>query len=360
MATCMSRYFIIQKDDEKSKFWAEAAKAQKVVLVAQPGSPIRAPLFLLSQHTRFGLPSGYIFRYLNDYSSLFKTILRLVSEVTVICMLRLSGVPIFWICHNVDRESSANFPRISSLRRRLFAWVSSRVFVTDPLLIPYASLYLRLSPEKIGYVTFGFNKGDEHISDESNEVSIDLKKALWIKKSEMKNKGLRPLVTLVLGSPGSNKSIHFDYLVKLIDSARIHGVGVIAIVGGDFHGSDLSRSRHQQLSDCSQIFLFESHLKLTDLFIAEHIDFYFRGYSDFSVPYTIYESCALKKPLLVMNLGFLSELIKYHGIGVVLNEGMWKTDTVAKLENINPEKYDLFLMRHQWSSINSIVHDHSF
>lgn len=352
----MSGYFIIQKDDEKSKLWAKAARAQNIEVVAQPDSPIRAPFFFISQCMRVGLPNGYIVRYLNDYPSLFKTLLRLMSEVVLICMLRCSLVPLFWICHNVDRESSRNFPRISSMRRRLFAWASSRVFVTDPLLMSFASLYLRLPLDKIGYVTFGFRKVDDHLSDDGNDVSIALKNLLRIKKSEIKNQGFRPLVTLILGSPGSQKSIHFDYLVNLIDSARIHGVGVIAIVGGDFHGSATSRSRCQQLIKHSQIILFESHLNLTDTFIVENINFYFRGYTDFSVPYTIYESCSFKKPFLVMNFGFLPELINYHGIGVVLNEdSTWENDTISKLENINSDKYDLFLKRHQWSSIDAII-----
>ena len=132
-------------------------------------------------------------------------------------------------------------------------------------------------------------------------------------------------------------------------------MGIIPIVGGDFYGSELAISRYQSLIKDKRIILSESYISVPELFVRQSIDFYFRAYSDYSVPFTVYEACTLQKPLIVLNSGFLPVLVEKTRIGIVLDsETLWQKNTLNELRAIDTYLYGDFLNDRSWSSIKTI------
>src|SRR5690606_13593977 len=94
----------------------------------------RAPLFLIKQIIK-KKPKAYVLRYLNDYPSFGKTLVRTASEVILILSCILFRIEIFWICHNIDRESDMYHPIMTNFRRKIVSFFSKKIFVTDELLV---------------------------------------------------------------------------------------------------------------------------------------------------------------------------------------------------------------------------------
>src|SRR5690606_14019778 len=113
-----------------------------------------------------------IIRYLNDYPSFLKTILRTFSEFFLIGICKIANIKVFWICHNVDRESTQHFPKISELRRNIIAFYSLRIFVMDTLLVEFAKHTFPKHRDKIDYISFGEIEGNTHGSGDKDSISF--------------------------------------------------------------------------------------------------------------------------------------------------------------------------------------------
>lgn len=346
----MNRLVIIQKDDDKSLRWAEAAKATGIELLPQPGTPIKAPLFMLQTVLRRGVPAGYVVRYLNDYPSLTKTILRLVSEMTLVMLCVLLRVRLFWICHNVDNESSAHHPRISRLRRRMFASRAKKIFTTDPLLLLHAKKHFPSHAQKIAAITFGRVDPSGKFDHEKEQVAIGF---LVEKLAEAKAEGLKTVVLLCTGAP-AEKSLHFDHLEALMIAARSVGYRAISIVAGEFMETARGRALVGRYSSNYNIFISPHFTRFSPDFIRQYVDFYWRGYDDWSVPFTIYEAATLGKPVLALEAGFLPELVKTYRLGITTTSSFVGVSSVFEemraLALSNP--FDGFLKEHHWSTLS--------
>lgn len=346
----MTRLVIIQKDDDKSLRWAHAAKGTGLELLPQTGTPINAPLFLLKTTFRRGVPAGYVVRYLNDYPLLAKTLLRLVAEIALVLLCGLLRVSLFWICHNVDKESSAHHPRISRLRRQMFANRAQRVFVTDPLLVPHAKRHFPAHAQKITAITFGRVDPSGEFDHEEEQIAVDF---LTEKLAEAKAVGLSPVVLLCTGAP-AEKSLHFDYLEALLIAAQQCGYRAICIVAGEFSESARGRALVGRYRTNCNIYIFPHFTRFTPEFIAQYVDFYWRGYDDWSVPFTIYEAATFRKPVLALEAGFLPELVKTYGLGITTTPSFERIRSAFQdmraLASTNP--FDDFLDDHDWSTLS--------
>ncbi|WP_222564875.1 hypothetical protein [Novilysobacter antarcticus] len=207
-----SRVVLIQKKDGKSSAWARALPTgSSIKLRPLEGSPIHMPIalatYLISRKDR---PVGIVFRYLNDYPSLLRTLVRSASELFTLIIAILLNVRVGWICHNVDKESEAHFPWISKTRRWVLAKAARRVFVTSDLLLEPASKALKIPQCQLGVATFGRFSGERSVGDSLNsEVKnwVESRRAsgvivgLWIgSRAEKSHGGLQSLVNAVVDS----------------------------------------------------------------------------------------------------------------------------------------------------------------
>lgn len=344
---------VIQKDDSKSFEWGQAGKEFGFEFTAQTGSAIKAPLFLFKFIINNGLPTAYIIRYLNDYPSLFKTLLRTFSEFLLIVICRILRINVFWICHNVDRETLNYHSKISKFRRWLISGTAIKIFVTDKFLIPYAIKIMPDQAHKIDSISFG------KITEELNNFNLNINQLnnfLEEKKNEALKKGILPLCTLVAGTPVKGKCLHFENLVNMINKADCIGFYIIAIVAGRFKENEYCFSLIDKFKKSDNIYLYTDYTIFPHSLIKDNVDFYYRGYSDFSVPYTIYEAATLQKPVMAINCGFLPELVLKYKLGSVLEMDFSNLQAaIEEMLRVPADNYKRFLMNNSWDSLSGAL-----
>lgn len=353
------RIGIIQKSDQKSFNWKMHGIDFGIDFYLQPGSAIKSPFFLLNFiRSKRKIPDFYIVRYLNDYTSLTKTLIRLFSEFFLFFICFLFKIKIFWLCHNVDKETESNYPLISKLRRNVVFSRSEAYFVTDPLLADIFIQHFKVETKNIYTATFGRLPSDiknvEYKPSQEEKVAIDF---IEYTKRKAQLNGHKVLVTLCAGTLNNDsieKVIHFNFLPLLIEKAKENKFHIIVIIAGNW---DVRISGVKKLDSIYQnyphnIFNFKKYIQLEKGFIKQFVDFYFRGYTDFSVPYTVYEACSFEKPIVCLDAGFLPNLVSHNQIGEVIDLDMKNVDIILE-RTLNGEsyRYRSFLESHTWGSL---------
>src|SRR5690625_2909936 len=96
-------YALIQDDDVKSRKLAK--EIQGIELYIMKGSTNLIPYYMITQIIkRRRLPKALILRYLNDSNSLIKSLLRFITNIISVLLVKILRIKLIWICHNVDRE----------------------------------------------------------------------------------------------------------------------------------------------------------------------------------------------------------------------------------------------------------------
>lgn len=315
---------VFQKKDKKFLSWKNELSSININSYAVEGSAIKAPFFLLKLLLQKRSVKVYVFRYLNDYPSLFKTVLRLISELLVVLLSRIFNIRIWWICHNVDKETSMNYPYFSRIRRAMISRASVRIFTTNKLLIPYAKELFNTS--KVDSISLGFIEGKpiENISLESN-INEDL--IIWIKSHQSSNTRF----IFCAGTPES-KSLHFSLINSFIDNVNKYDTKNVwyAIVIGTF------------VENNNKIYNIPSKHFVDKKIIIEYIDFYYRVMDDFSISYTLYEASEYELPIITENYGILPEIIEYYQNGLIYDEN----DIEVFLESIN-KRFDFITFKNE-------------
>src|SRR5690606_19159255 len=92
-ASGSSCYILIYGNDAKVRNWAVALREYGCDLVPMPGSGARIGIYLIgSILRRRKRPAGVVFRYLNDYPSLLRTVARTLTEVAAVVLALLLRV----------------------------------------------------------------------------------------------------------------------------------------------------------------------------------------------------------------------------------------------------------------------------
>jgi len=339
------KMLIIQKDDIKSKKWRKAAASFGIDVIAQNGSAIRGPLFLFKTVLQAKKPDGYIIRYLNDYPSFSKTIIRTCSEICLLITCWMLQIKLFWICHNVDKETDRNYPSISNFRRKLVSRFCERMFVTDTLLEEKASHIFYKYQNKVDSISFG--KIDVRTEGNGDNESVQF---LARQKRESLKRGRKFISVLCAGAPNNPKYLHFEYLIEFIDKSKDVGYDIGVVVAGAWDSSERSQNLLTSYKNHSNNLVFEKYTSFSSSFIINNIDCYFRGYDDYSVPFSVYEACSLSKPVLAMDNDFLPTLIRHYKIGQVVDMEFSNIETVLeRLLDLDQYEFETFLKQNNWS-----------
>jgi hypothetical protein len=305
---------LFQKDDAKYRAWAEHLQLHGIVTAAIHGSPIGAPFQLLRHALKGRRVRWYVFRYLNDYPSWAKTFLRLLSEVSVLVLMRLLGGQIAWVAHNVDRESSRHHCRLMAMRRRLVSRSSSVIFVTDPLLVPRARQQWPW-PRTVSWVCFG-----QPVAGSRNRDTEEVKIALRELRSRLQRlgNGRQVYVGLCVSSP-EPKCRHFltvcDFVERYTDARVAVGVVVVGDVGR-LTGPEFVDAV-ERLRAHPGVLLIDRPTTVYEEHLAADVNFLYRVMSDVSVPMTVYVAAAMGKPLITEPGTFLEEMVSTYGLGLV-------------------------------------------
>lgn len=342
-------YIVMFSGDEKSRSWAKASRQFGTDIRGLERLPILSPLTILWNLVTRGRPRGIVFRYLNDYPSFFKSITRLASEFVVVSIARLLRIRVAWICHNVDRETSMHHPKITRLRRTMIGRASWKIFVTDPALLPHAKRFLPEHKDKLDYVTFGapIETPQKPAQPEWWERLLELAQGTWRSGTP----DAKTMIGLSIGH-ASWKTVHYEQSIRLLDSAQRLGYELRLIIIGPIRKylEEHDPCTLEQLRSDERIFLVDEYARIDEAGLAERVDFYWRAYRDYSVPYGLYHSAYLKKPVLAYGEGFLSEAVRIYSLGAVINEDFSNLEqslqVIAEWDDSAAER---FLATHTWS-----------
>lgn len=289
-------------------------------------------------------PQAIIYRYLNDYPSIIKTMLRTFIELSGVLLAFVLRIKVIWICHNVDRESVEYFPKITNMRRYVLEKQSDKIMVTDPLLVPHAEKQFPKSKDKIDYITFG--KSVSTKNENSAETVEKIKKFVMCQKQINKD--------IQIGFVAGNinwKTSQFEKIPELIYVAENIKQSIAIVVIGPI-GTYLNNNNkplYEELKKNKKILFLDGYHHLDLKEITKFIDFYWRVYLDLSLPWTVYEAAQYKKPILTQNIGFLGEVVKKYSIGYILEDDFSNLSfNLEKISNWDKNKSTEFIETHTW------------
>ncbi|MDX6153990.1 hypothetical protein [Marinococcus sp. PL1-022] len=336
------KYSLIQFDDIKAKKLSEGMKDSKYSLKTMSASPILTPLVLTKNIMTKGRPETLIYRYLNDYPSLFKTILRILAEIFSILICAVLKVDLIWICHNVDKESKEYHPFLTNLRRKLIVRFSKKVLVTDKLLIKEAQKHLNIKPSKIDYITFGSYLPSNTKRDQ--EATEKIKDFINCAK---KNTQEKYLIGLCISS-ANKKNISYEEAINLLDKSSFYEIFLIFVGEISEEMKERNKKAYEILKEHSKVLIINEKIHINEKELSDYIDFYWRVYDDQSVPFTAYNAATIKKPILTKEIGFLGEMTSKYKIGIVLNENNTIDEQLTKLKNWDKKNAIDFLENNNW------------
>jgi len=253
---------------------------------------------LLSMIRRIGRDDKIIFRYQNDTDSVIKDIFYTILLILICCKAQLIKATIYWICHNVDKETVVNVRIINRTKRFLLHSFSEKVFLTDPIL----KKYYPYKKHKIDIVKMGPpNRGNWDPKNLSLILDFCTKYEHVFLSAE--SKGLKYKNMEVIGHIKKN----------------LKNVGIIQING--------------QLLDESEDTLHVSQTgQIDESVLKEKITGIIKYNDDFSVPYTAYRCAYYEIPLISMSDSFTSEFVEHYGIGASVENflGKFRFDSFKK------------------------------
>lgn len=259
-------------------------------------------------------PSAVIVRYLNDHPILIRSLLLALNIIFVIFICRIFKIKVFWFLHNVDSETTVNFPAVTYFLRKLVGDSSSVIFVTDPLLVAVAKGIYPQWMDKIDFITFGVRKDKQKIS-----TDVELMEIL----SDLQKHRLQGGKVLFCPTAAGDKYSHIASSKKLCDMARKNGVNYKVLMVGDLARYLESDSvLKQDLVGHEDIILLNRYVEYDADVVSGFIDAYWRSLSDQSVSYTLYEAASVNKPVLTLKKGFIGYAIDVYRLGAALDMSM--------------------------------------
>lgn len=344
------KIIIIQKLDQKSVMWANSIVwGDEFQLIPVKGSPCLLVFYVFKFLLLGSRPSGVVFRYLNDYKSLFKTLVRLVCECLSVFICKIFDIKIGWICHNVNKETIENYPKITSIRRKILVKASDRFFVTDQLLITYFCKKFNIPNELVGVTCFGTACSFSTKPDDSSRF-FDLIKT-WRAAFLNRTGGQKKAIGLWIGELSEKKVRGIALIPKIIDAASSINCDIGFVIVGPI-GNLLKKTNkdlYNYLKSSDNCLFIDKHVSIPSNLWKRYFDFIWKVYEDFSVPLTAYRAVEAGLPIVTVSNTFLSQLIKNYSIGYVLND--LKLDIqnlVFCIENWTTSKESEFLNINSW------------
>ncbi|MEL7147126.1 MAG: hypothetical protein AAFO69_12205, partial [Bacteroidota bacterium] len=292
--------YIFRDVDFKARSWKAAADGSDIDLAG--GSRITFTFALIAK-TLFWRRSDFVVvvRYLNDYKSPVKSFMLFFSELLLFVYVKLSRIELYWICHNIDRESRDIFPKMTRVRRSWVLAAASKIFVMDAHLTKYAKILFRKQAHKIQSTSFGRYK-EELTIHRPNEVERVLDhQGLFYKGLEQKE--LLDIISAKVPEFDYTgfcagklipKKVYFKEIPSLIAAGEAQGIKILMIVISDISPRD-EPELHNYLKGSENVIFVNSLMKINAYKLAGSVDFHWLGYNDISIPYSIYVASSVKK-----------------------------------------------------------------
>lgn len=338
-------------DDFKTENWGRELEKLGCEVVKNPSKKLKyfSNIFwhariLLKQFFRKKKVHVFVFRYLNDSIYLRVSLEYLIRDLITVIVCKALNIKIIWFLHNIDRETKVRYPLISRMRRTLVSYASDRVLVTDPHLIEFA-LSNGIDEKKLDWICFGVP--DKSIPDEQN---LSLRSNIEKFKHCFYQKGFKKVVVGLCVSEPAKKKAHYLYADSIVGPCNEpEDICVILVMIGHYPEGVKYQDAKQRVKKSPYILYIEESFYVNELYIADHIDFFYRSLSDQSVAYTLYVACDLNKPVITHNIGALPQIVERENIGFVIRDKTHElSDIVISLAAWNSEGNKNFLKERTW------------
>lgn len=332
-------YAIIQKDDIKSRCWASATCSAPVALLPVSGSPFHFFYRLVKSLFSQRRPNFVVVRYLNDYPSLFKTLLRALTEIFTLKLCRLLSVKIVWICHNLDKETRTNHRFLSQLRRKFLTRIAWRILVTDDVLMNYIE-QCNIPRTKVRAISFGAPPPLSSV--EVPNASPENRIKSWLDESPGR-------INIFVGGTHEEKTVHFSLVPWICEQAEKEELKLNLVVCCASLPLALRKAIERGGNSWARTLVVSERFQFDEAALFPSFDYNLKVYSDLSTPYSIYATAYYSLPLLTFGEGVIEKFIKRYSLGLALPlengaiRSLTKTDAHFKPQG--------FLETHKWSSL---------
>ena len=194
-------------------------------------------------------------RYQNNPENFLSSLMILMVLILIILKFRYLKADVYWICHNVDLDTSPYHKRIEKLRRTLLKYTAKHIFVLHHSFIKY------IKRENVTAITFGKKTGGSF--SEWNLTQI----AEHSKKFDK---------TILIAGQDGGKYKHFDRIQEIYDAFRSVGI----IVGFVLIGANSNRQYPKALK--TNILLI-TEKNISEVSINSYIDYIYRENNDISI-----------------------------------------------------------------------------
>lgn len=342
--------------DFKYEEWAKEFTLFGTTTYANRRSLVLAPLDIIWLMLKGQKIEAYVFRYLNDRSSFIKSLLLVSSDIMVVALCKLTRIKILWILHNIDKETQCHYPIIVELRRKIIARACCQIFVTDRCLVKYAKTIFSNHKGKISFISFGkykatfkmktTKKNHEVIFNEDSNYYKNISFEQLLEKLENLHKSYS-----YIGFCAGKHEIKKIYYKKLPEffkfPVEISNKILFVVITDLSEKVDLALFNY--LKDNRNIVFVNNLMLLDEYRLAKYVDFYWLGYQDISVPYSVYVASSVKRPILSYDVGVLPELVKEYNIGYTVESDFSNLpELLKKIKKKNHLSYDEFNKTHSW------------
>ncbi|MCZ2258637.1 hypothetical protein [Sporosarcina sp. G11-34] len=340
-------YILMEKQDIKSFRISEELKKSNIKVIFLPNNPIYNIFKIIKCLFKYGKPKAIIYRYLNDFDNLPKNLLKILFENIEYNLMKILKSKVLWICHNIDRETYVYSKKINSYRRRLLLRYVDKVFVTDPELKEVAIKYLHIEENDLSYITFGNMSNGSEVYPNQDFIYEKIVDFVENEKRVYKDK---VYFTFCAGK-ANHKTEHYRTIKRLIEEGEKKNIIIRAIIIGPLEEYYLKKDSEtlRFLKIDSRVLFINGFYRFNEKEFEGLIDFYWRVYSDYSMPGTVYKAVELRKPIITMNLGILPKVIEKNDIGFVIDNKFSNIGNVFNsLNSIPSSNYKDFETTHSW------------
>lgn len=319
--------------DQKTMRWGDSALRQGLGEVSSSSrNPLLFPFFVAKEimQSRRDYHLAVTLRYLNDYPSLLWTVLRLLSEVLTIIVATIFQTKLYWLCHNVDKETTEYYPRITSLRRKMIVRASDKIFVTNSALVRSASQILGVAPSRIDVACFGptdTSAKTKTLGDNPDLLQIEL----WSRE----RRSQRHLVALWVGEVSGKKAEGLTQILAWLRAPAEEQAPLSFIIVGPDRDSlrKFNPELDAVLTNSDRVYFHPGHLDVPISLWPKIADFIFKPLSDLSIPLTLHNAASVHVPYVAFHNTFLGDVVERYRVGYAMTLNSSEKDVVEAVSS---------------------------
>ena len=143
-----------------------------------------------------------------------------------------------------------------------------------------------------------------------------------------------------------------------MDTAKTLGYKILGIVIGPYE-SGVRRKiipHYYGVDKYDNVFFHPFFVEIDETVLKDDFNFFWRGYDDWSVSFTLYTAASLKKPVLALNTGFVGFAVDYYQLGATVELDFSNLkEALEKIKTWDPAHAERFLNNHSWKIAANIL-----